>query len=150
VENDLTVSNSEHSQPRNILVAHNTLVNNYGGIVIGRGDNPAANYLPQNITVANNIITARAGSLVTVLGGDVEFTNNVLLPLGAAAAGDISQGDFVNVDPQLRAGSDGLLRPSTGSPVIDSLLPSEAFGITTDMDGQARTGRIDIGADEVR
>ena len=33
VENDLSVSNSEHSQPRNILVAHNTLVNNQGGIV---------------------------------------------------------------------------------------------------------------------
>ena len=148
VENDLSVSNSEHSQPRNILVAHNTLVNNQGGIVVGFGDDMRGIYDPQDIIVVNNVITATTGRLVSVIAGDVTFGKNILYPSGTAVTGDDLSGQFVTVDPQLTVGADGIFRPSRTSPAIDEAT-SAAYGITTDMDGQLRTGIFDLGADEV-
>jgi len=50
------------------------------------------------------------------------------------------------VDPLLAVSSDGLFRPSTGSPAIDAAPSSTLF--LNDMDGQPRDGLFDIGADE--
>ena len=148
VTTDLSIPNSEHSQPRNILVAHNTLVNNQGGIVIGYGDDPRETYHPQDIVVANNVITGSSGVLVSVLAGDVTFGKNMIYPSGTALAGDTVDGDFVRVDPQLTAGKDGIYRPDRTSPAVDGA-SSATYGISTDMDGQPRTGKFDIGADEI-
>ena len=148
VENDLSTSNSEHSQPRNILIAHNTLVNNQGGIVIGYGDEIREIYLPQDIVVVNNIITATTGRLVSVLAGDVTFGKNILYPSNTAVMGHDQSDDFLRTDPLLTIGTDGISRPSRTSPAIDRAA-SPTYGITTDMDGQPRLGKFDIGADEV-
>lgn len=148
VENDLSTSNSEHSQPRNILIAHNTLVNNQAGILVGYGDEPRQTFFPQDVLVVNNIIAGSTGSLVSVHGGDVFFGKNLLYTSGTAVAGDISSGELVKADPQLVVGKDGISRPSRLSPIIDSA-SSATYGITTDMDGDPRAGKFDIGADEV-
>jgi chondroitinase B-like protein/chitobiase/beta-hexosaminidase-like protein/Big-like domain-containing protein len=148
VESDLSTSNSEHSQPRNILIAHNTLVNNQGGIVIGYGDEIREIYLPQDIVVVNNIITATTGRLVSVLAGDVTFGKNILYPSNTAVMGHDQSDDFLRTDPLLTIGTDGISRPSRTSPAIDRAA-SPTYGITTDMDGQPRLGKFDIGADEV-
>jgi poly(beta-D-mannuronate) lyase len=148
VTSDLPIPNSEHSQPRNILIAHNTLVNNQGGIVIGFGDDARQTYLPEDIVVANNVIAGSAGVLVSVLAGDVTYGKNVLYPSGTAAVGDTMDGEFVRADPQLTMGKDGIYRPARNSPLIDGA-SSATYGIAADMDGQPRTGKFDIGADEV-
>jgi poly(beta-D-mannuronate) lyase len=145
---DLSIPNTEHSQPRNILIAHNTLVNNQGGILIGYGDDARETYLPQDIVVANNVIAGSAGLLVSVLAGDATFGKNLLYPSGTALVGDILDGDIVRADPQLTMGKDGIYRPARTSPVVDGAA-SATYGISTDMDGQPRTGKFDIGADEV-
>jgi poly(beta-D-mannuronate) lyase len=145
---DLSIPNTEHSQPRNILIAHNTLVNNQGGILIGYGDDARETYLPQDIVVANNVVAGSAGVLVSVLAGDATFGKNLLYPSGTAVAGDMLDGDIVRADPQLTMGKDGIYRPARTSPVVDGAA-SATYGISTDMDGQPRTGKFDIGADEV-
>jgi poly(beta-D-mannuronate) lyase len=148
VASDLSIPNSEHSQPRNILIAHNTLVNNQGGIVIGYGDDSRQTFLPQDVVVANNIISGSSGILISVIAGDVTFGKNMIYPSGTAIAGDITDGEFVRADPELTVGKDGIFRPGRSSPVVNAA-SSATYGISTDMDGQPRTGKFDLGADEI-
>jgi hypothetical protein len=146
VENDLSTSNSEHSQPRNILIAHNTLVNNRAAIVIGYG---SGSYAPTLITVANNIVTGSTGKLVTVYSGSsVEFSVNLLYPTGSATLGDVPLSGYMNVNPQLVI-LDGMMVPSATSPAIDAVSEAEAFGVKTDIEAKIRTGMFDLGAYEI-
>ena len=146
VENDLSTSNSEHSQPRNILIAHNTLVNNKAAIVIGYG---SGSYAPTLITVANNIVTGSTGKMVTVYSGSsVEFSINLLYPTGSATLGDVPLSGYMNVNPQLVI-LDGMMVPSATSPAIDAVPEAEAFGVKTDIEAKVRTGMFDLGAYEI-
>ncbi len=145
VSDDLNEANAEYSQSRNILIAHNTLVGNRVSIVIGAF---SGSYLPENITVVNNIITSNTGALVQVLDGSVTFGNNIFYPTEAAIVGDIPPVGYTNANPLL-VDSGAIMRPAATSPAVDAILASEAYGVTTDVDGQTRSGRFDIGADEV-
>jgi hypothetical protein len=53
------------------------------------------------------------------------------------------------VDPQLQFGADGLWRPGPASPAINGGAGDYSSLIAADMDGQARIGIYDVGADEV-
>jgi hypothetical protein len=123
-------------------------VNNQGGIVVGFGDDLRETFHPKDILIVNNVITASTGRLVSVLAGDVTFGKNILYPSGSAVAGDGLNGELLTTDPKLVAGTDGIFRPSSTSPAIDGA-PSATYGISNDMDGQLRTGMLDLGADEV-
>jgi poly(beta-D-mannuronate) lyase len=142
---DLSASNTEYSQPKNILIAHNTLNDNHAGILIGYGE---GDHLPEKIIVANNIITASEGRLVEVLDGVVTFKNNIFFPTGSATIGDVPSSGYANVNPQL-TNRGKITSPSDSSPAIDAIPSSEAFGVTTDVDGQTRSGMFDTGADEL-
>jgi poly(beta-D-mannuronate) lyase len=146
VLNDATVSNAGYSQARNILVVHNTFVGNRINIVIGAF---SGNYLPEEITVANNIITGSSGNLVTVSSGDVSLENNILYPTGSASVGNVPTSGYSKLNPQL-VSLNGMFRPSATSPAINAVQTAETYGVTTDIDGQVRTGMFDIGADEYR
>jgi poly(beta-D-mannuronate) lyase len=146
VLNDAAVSNAGYSQPRNILVVHNTFVGNRISIVIGAF---SGNYLPEEITVANNIVTGSTGNLVAVSSGDVSLENNILYPTGSASVGNVPTSGYSKVNPQL-VSSNGMFRPSATSPAINAVQATETYGVTTDIDGQIRTGMFDIGADEYR
>ena len=63
-----------------------------------------------------------------------------------AALGISARSGLLQVDPELELGDDGLWRLSANSFAIDN--GTAISSITTDMDGQARIGLIDIGADE--
>jgi poly(beta-D-mannuronate) lyase len=143
--NDLTSSNSEHSQPRNILIAHNTFANNRANLIIGYG---SGSYLPDDITVGNNIVTGSSGELVQVYAGDVVFRNNIIYPTGSAIAGDLPTSGYKNLNPQLIS-SGSIMRPLKTSPAVDTLDASATYGVIKDIDGQTRSGQRDIGADEV-
>jgi poly(beta-D-mannuronate) lyase len=146
VSDDLAASNAEYSQSKNIVIAHNTLVGNEAGIVIGAY---AGSFLPQNVTVANNIITSDRGILVQVFEADVIFTNNIVFPTGYATVGDIPEGEgYLNIDPLLEISGE-TMRPASDSPAVDAIPQSEAYGVVTDIEGQRRSGLFDIGADEL-
>ena len=142
---DLPTQNGEYSQARNILIAHNTLVGNRMNVVIGAF---TGSYLPENVTLANNIITSSSGKLVEVISGNVSFSNNILYPVDFADVGDIPISGYTKVNPQL-TNANGIFRPSATSPVVNFISPSEAFGVATDIDGQIRSGKYEAGADEL-
>lgn len=142
---DLPTQNGEYSQARNILIAHNTFVDNRINVVIGAF---TGSYFPENVTVANNVITGSSGKLVEVLGGEVTFSNNILHPTGPATVGDIPVSGYTRVNPQL-TNVNGIYRPSATSPIIDFISAVDAFGVSTDIDGQTRSGRFEAGADEL-
>jgi poly(beta-D-mannuronate) lyase len=145
VPSDIAASNAEYSQARNIIIVHNTLVNNEAGVVVGAYEGSLA---PVNITVANNIVTSISGILVHVMDGDVIFANNILYPTGTAIEGEIPAEGYTKLDPLLQGASD-ILRPTPESPAIDAVPKEEEYGIATDVDGQVRNGLFDIGADEL-
>ncbi len=145
VLDDLSSSNAEYSQSRNVLIAHNTLVGNNVNIVVGAF---SGGYLPENITVANNIITSSNGKLIQVLNGSVTFSKNILYPTGAATIGDVPLSGYSIMNPLLER-SGAIMRPAATSPAVDAISFSEAYSVITDIDGQVRGGRSDIGADEV-
>jgi poly(beta-D-mannuronate) lyase len=145
VPDDLAASNAEYSQSRNIVVAHNTLVGNEAGIVVGAY---TGSLMPQNVTVANNIVTGDRGILVQVIDADVIFANNIVFPTGYAAIGDIPEEGYLNIDPLLEISGD-IMRPASDSPAVDAVAQSEAYGVVTDIKGQARIDPFDIGAYEL-
>jgi poly(beta-D-mannuronate) lyase len=144
VPQDLAASNAEYSQARDIVIAHNTLVNNGIGITIGYGE---GKYGPENITIANNIITGNTGLLLQAIDANVSFKNNIVYPTGSATIGEIPTHGYLNVNPALEV-SAGMYRPSSSSPAIDAIPASEAHGVTKDIDGRLRSGMHDIGAHE--
>lgn len=145
VPDDLDASNAEYSQSRNIVVAHNTLMGNEAGIVVGAY---TGSLMPENVTVANNIVTGDRGILVQVIDADVLFANNIVFPTGYAAIGDIPEEGYLNIDPLLETSGD-IMRPASDSPAVDAVAQSEAYGVVTDIQGQARIDPFDIGAYEL-
>jgi poly(beta-D-mannuronate) lyase len=146
VLNDLSISNSEHSQPRNVLVAHNTLVNNNAGIVIGYG---GGSYAASGIILANNIVTGSVGKMVTVYSGStVEVKNNLLFPSGSAGVGDIPSSGYKNLNPLLSS-SGGMMVPSASSPAVNAIKASDAYGVVADINGRERLSMYDLGCYEV-
>jgi poly(beta-D-mannuronate) lyase len=147
VATDLSTSNSEHSQPQNILVAFNTLYKNKSHLVIGYGNSAFA---PINITIVNNIIVGDTGTLVDVVEGvDLKWKNNILW--GAAIVGDIPTSGFTKQDPMLLLDSStGIYKLSATSPALDKVGSIDMFGIDKDIDGRTRTVLADIGSQEYR
>lgn len=142
--NESGMSTNESIQTSNIVIAHNTVFHNAGNIVVGSLD---GNTIPTNVTIANNIVSGDTGRLVQVLKAEVSFANNIVHTVGSATVGDIPSAGYVNIDPQLEENGERM-SPSEHSPAVDTIAESEAYGITKDIDGEARTGLFDIGADE--
>lgn len=136
-----------YAQVKNTVLAHNTIVNVAGNAVTfdwGIGSS-GRSLLPEDLTIAGNLISSTAAPLFEgAEGSGYTFADNIAhgAPLGISSRPGISE-----VDPQLVQGSDGLWRPSAGSPAINGAVASGL--VVDDMDGQARIGLYDIGADEV-
>ncbi|WP_460400767.1 chondroitinase-B domain-containing protein [Actinophytocola sediminis] len=122
-------------------VVNNTFVDNTSNIEIG------ANYkhAPVDSTVANNVVTGSKGKLFNELKTPVNLTyaGNIAWPLGSATVGVTG---IRSADPLL-APDGSVHRLGAGSPAIDAGTGSHSF-VTDDMDGQARAGGADVGADE--
>ncbi|MFY2559487.1 chondroitinase-B domain-containing protein [Corallococcus terminator] len=132
-----------------VTVAFNTLVGNRPThLVIGASDSrrpiPA-----RDLRVENNLLVGEQGALVDFERAPQGFTATGNLLWGAASPGDMPSAGYVRVDPLLVRAADGLLRPSTASPVIGAARSSTG-GVSpaTDMDGQVRSGALDVGADQ--
>jgi len=134
-------------QVKNAVVAHNTIVNVAGAAItfdwgIGSG---GRSLLPENLNIAGNLISSTAAPLFEgTEGTGYTYADNIAY---GAALGISSRPGILEVDPQLVLDPDGLWRPSGTSPAINGAATSTLF--SDDMDGQARIGLFDIGADEV-
>lgn len=143
ISTDLLKSNSEYSQPQNILVSHNTLLNNLHGIVIGDDNgNPLP---PINITIADNIVVGNSGSLIEQISGEAKYDNNIIF--GNSTTGNMPQSGWVNIDPMLSR-KNGLERPISDSPVINPVSSATKHKVGHDINGNLRDSMEDIGAEE--
>ena len=139
---------NEYFQVKDAMIAHNTIVNvNDAAIRFDHGlGSSDRTLLAEDVTIANNLIESTQDPLFTgnegngwTWEGNIAFGQS----LGSAAGNPgISQ-----VDPQLMQGMDGLWRIGSSSPAVDAAASGYGF-VTDDMDGQARIGISDIGADE--
>lgn len=134
-----------HQQVVNAQIANNTVVNVDGAAVIfDQGLIEDRSLLAEDVTIANNLIYSTNGPLFVGQEG-AGWTWDRNIAFGDELGIDPRAG-ILRVDPLLEQGADGLWRPAANSPAIDGGV--SLSGITTDIEGQARVGLIDIGADE--
>ncbi|MFC3453859.1 polysaccharide lyase 6 family protein [Amycolatopsis speibonae] len=127
-----------HDRPDRVVVAYNTVVGTTDGIHGDGGD-----FKPKDCVLANNILRG-TGTLVSMPGGsDVKYEGNIAW--GGAAG--MPSGGYKAVDPKL-VQQDGLYRLSAGSPAVDAGVGSYPYA-GTDFDLQTRSGKFDVGADEL-
>ncbi|MEO8405289.1 MAG: polysaccharide lyase 6 family protein [Chitinophagaceae bacterium] len=135
---------TSHDRPDRVLIACNTLVNNKTNITqSGRTNGMGATF----IAIAYNII--QGGDAATAMAGP--YTNpawegNIIF--NTNGAGDMPAGSYVIKDPKLVRDAKGICHLQKDSPAIDAV-KGNYLGITVDMDGQSRKGKLDIGADEI-
>ena len=142
------ISNSElkgYFQARNCVIAFNTFVEARGpAIVLDAGYGSSGRTLrPEGITIANNLFALSEGALMEGRAGGTgyQWMGNIAWPVATEHSG------VRFIDPELERAQDGLLRPNSYGPVRDA---AEALSsVTSDIDGQSRTGRADVGCDEV-
>lgn len=155
---------ADHYLPENLVVAFNTLVNNKSDIEIGFDNNGNYPLKPINCSIANNIVINNTNPIVksysTAALAGVGFSNNIMYPTGTSSVGITAPAAAINVtDPMLVQpicvapadclGSNAykVMRINTGSPAIDAATGSYPY-VGMDNEKQARTGTMDIGADE--
>ncbi|MBB5957242.1 hypothetical protein FHS29_003835 [Saccharothrix tamanrassetensis] len=126
-------------------VVNNTFVDNASNIEIG------ANYkfAPVDSVFADNVVTGSQGKLINERKTPVNATyaGNIAWPTGSATVGVAKPTAAVRVVDPLLARAGQVHRIGAGSPAVDTGTGAHAF-VTDDMDGQARTGGVDVGADE--
>ena len=130
-----------------VTIVNNTFVNNaVNELYIGAPNTP--NDQPTNTLVANNLVVTNRGTAFRTAGSvGTTFSNNIAYLTGSAQPGTIDPG-IVTADPNLTPDGE-LSRPSADSVIIDRGQHLDDVGLPFDMDGQSRTGRPDVGADEV-
>ncbi|THU36934.1 hypothetical protein FAM09_18395 [Niastella caeni] len=150
-----------YGQVKHTIIAHNTIVNPGGdGMEIGaayKASWPTAQrvLLPENNTIANNVIVKNGGTAIKSPVQDVNAPLNIFNFQPNIYEGNVIYGATLSMNPAPASGiitqnplislTNGVYRPSNGSPLINAA--SGAY-VAADMDGQIRDGNPDIGADE--
>ncbi|MCA9274292.1 MAG: polysaccharide lyase 6 family protein [Phycisphaerales bacterium] len=139
---------SEYFQVKNAVVAHNTIVNctDYAFRLDGGYSSTGRNLLPENCVIADNAVTTPSSNAVRGPDDGITWLGNMFHGLGLGFSPTPPGITMLATSPFTTA-PDGLLRPSTGSPLIDAADASYAPAL--DMDGQIRDASPDVGADEV-
>jgi poly(beta-D-mannuronate) lyase len=134
---------TSHDRPDRVVIAFNTLVNNKTNII----QTARANGLGSTfISIANNIIVG-GGPAVSITGpyANPSAEGNIIYKTNGA--GDLPQGAYQEKDPGLVRDADGENHLGKNSPAIDAAKGNYEF-VLTDMDGQSRKRKLDVGADE--
>ncbi|WP_083752476.1 chondroitinase-B domain-containing protein [Saccharothrix sp. ALI-22-I] len=136
---------SAHWRVYRATVVNNTFVGNASNIEIG------ANYTlaPVDSIIADNVVVGSQGKLFNELKAPVNatYTGNIAWPTGSATVGVAKPSAAVRAVDPLLVRDGALHRIGAGSPAIDTATGGYAF-VIDDMDGQARAGGVDAGADE--
>ena len=141
---------NQYFQVKDAVIVHNTIVN-VGGPAVTFDDGLGSSgrtLLAENVTVANNLFRSNGPAIFEGNpGAGWTWQGNIAF---GGSLGPVAGNPGVSVvDPQLQFGGDGLWRPGPASPAIDGGAGDYSALIATDMDGQARIGIYDVGADEV-
>jgi poly(beta-D-mannuronate) lyase len=135
---------TSHDRPDDNVIAFNTLVSNDRQYYM----TPRTNGLGATNTVfANNIV--QGGGAAADLDGPYpggSWSGNIVWQ--TSGEGAMPAGTFEHTDPRLEIGESGLFRLTPDSPAVDSAT-GEYPRVDVDMEGQARTGAKDRGADEI-
>jgi poly(beta-D-mannuronate) lyase len=101
---------------------------------------------PLGCMITDNLLVADSGQHVNMpFQEGIGWSGNI--HWGAATDGNAPAGSFTRADPKLAAGADGIRRLSAGSSAINA--GSRSYrDVDFDLDGDRRTGRADVGADE--
>jgi poly(beta-D-mannuronate) lyase len=134
---------TSHDRPDRVVIAFNTLVNNKTNIIQTARINGLGSTF---ITIANNLIVG-GGPAVSITGPYANPSAEGNIIFNTKGAGDLPQGAYEEKDPLVRD-ADGENHLSQKSPAIDAAKGNYSF-VLTDMDGQSRKGKLDVGADEV-
>jgi|SRR6185503_18365314 len=136
-------------QARDCLVAFNTIVDSRGPLIeLDAGLGSSGRTLrPENIALANNLLSASEGPLLKgTEGAGFKWMGNLATTSEGMPAVDHTGITVTNV--LLARATDGLWRPATNSPVRGAAA-GQFVVIKTDMDGQPRPMRRDVGADQL-
>lgn len=130
---------------KNCLIAFNTIVDSKGPCLeLDAGFGSSRRSLrPEKVTIANNVFSpGKGGTLLKGTEGQGwTWTGNLSsVPADHAA---IKQADL-----KLARGTDGLLRPTAGSPARGTAA-GDFRNVTGDVDGQPRAGKSDAGCDQI-
>lgn len=150
-----------YGQVKHTIIAHNTIVNPGGdGMEIGaayKASWPTAQrvLLPENNTIANNVIVKNGGTAIKSPVQDVNPPLNIFSFQPNTYLGNVIYGATLAMNPAPASGivtqnplislTNGLYRPSNSSPLINT---ASGNYVTEDMDGQIRDNNPDKGADE--
>jgi poly(beta-D-mannuronate) lyase len=148
---------SKHFRAENVVIAHNTLVNNEHGIEIGYDNNNQYSKDLSNITIANNIITGSENGLVEIVdvnndqGNNITWKDNLFFPIGNAVVlkGATSTNfDTTNakiIQPYLIFDSINNVYSATDSTPV--FLTYNGVSILHDIQGEPRPSNSNPGAD---
>ena len=112
--------------------------------------------LPANNLFVNNLVSNCKGDAMTIAVQDKNppldqfkfkpnfFEGNIIW--GSGISGFPTMEGISTLNPKLVFSKDGLYRPDKKSPIVNSGENSE---LSTDMDGQPRDDKKDVGADEL-
>lgn len=145
------VTNSKdngYMQVKNAVIVNNTFVNNAHNFVIGvMGSDNTASLPPLNCTISNNLVYAKKGKILEERfpPAGMTYLGNIFSELRGSIIS--SSMDHRTEQFEMIRDSDGLFRPETASVVIGAGRGVFPF-VTEDMDGQIRSGRKDVGADQ--
>jgi len=135
---------TSHDRPDRVRVSFNTLVNNNRSVIMsGRTNGLGAT----NLVFSNNIIQTDFGTILDLSGPapNARFEGNIVF--GAATNGDMPTSGARRVNPLLSRDSLGVFKLQSTSPAINTAVGSFPE-VTIDLDGHARSGTKDVGADE--
>ncbi len=147
---------NRYFQVKNTVIAHNTVIDPNGPAVTfdylydpvpDPNNGELQNLLPEDITMANNLFRSSGGDIFEGLEGS-GWTWEGNIAFGGGLGPKTGDAGITVIDPQLTLGTDGLWRPGSGSPTVNGGSGNYSAILTTDMDGQARIGVFDVGADE--
>lgn len=145
------VPNSElkqYFQVKGGLIAFNTFVDFDGpAFDLANGLGGAGRTLkPEGVVIANNLIVpgAKGQLLIGEEGEKWKWEGNLV---SFATATKVDRPGFRAVDAHLERGADGLQRPADKSPARGAAV-GDYPAIKTDIDGQPRSGKLDVGADQ--
>ncbi len=133
-------------QVKRATVVFNTFVDNSHTFNLGGGKDSELSLPPLDCVIANNIVQGTTAPLITLTDVPVNMSWQGNIFYGASLGMTQPQG-ITLVNPQVALSADGLWRPAGTSPAVNAATGSFSY-VSIDMDGQARTGQFDIGADE--
>lgn len=165
-DNNYPGAANSHHVPENLVVANNTLVNNYANIEIGFNNSGSYPSKPINCLIADNLIVENTNPIVNIYTAasrsGITFSNNMMYPTGTATVGMTYNASEVTIaNPLLvqplcadqgsvscnQTNAYSAMRLSATSPAINAATGNFAY-VTTDNEGQVRGTLKDIGADE--